>query len=352
MAGRVSGGDALHTGPLAWDAACLAAIFGVSLIVAGSTWMAREPELIAGAVLVDLVLTSAVCHGLLGVRWGGLPAWTTLPVAAAGLSFSRWLLPADVGAGRLPLLAAILVEGAALMLLVVRVRTVGRAFRAARARGEASSDAFEASLLALGPRFAPVARWARLELEIWGFCFLGVFLRPRVCGQSPSFSHHRDAAWSAIAWALAMLVMVEGAVVHVWLAHAGYSTVMWGAFALHLYGLVWIVGDALALRARRTCLRSEADGAEAVLEVRVGLRARASIPLGTIVEIGTGAWDTARPDERLISVIGPANVKIRLERATAVRPMLGAPVMTHAILLQVDDPEQFVRVLAPRLPRR
>jgi len=338
---------------MACDAACLAAILAVSLLVASSPLMARRPELVAGAISIDLVATSALCHWALGVRWGGLPAWTTVTVAAAGLGFSRVILPGDLGsAGLLPLLAVAVVEAAALALLLVRVRAVLASFRSARANGAEWLDAFEAGLLALGAGSAPLARWARLELEIWGFFIAGWFLRPRVRARALAFSHHRDAGWSAIAGALAMLVVVEGAVVHLWLTHAGYSSVAWGAFALHVYGLVWIVGDALALRVNRTCVCSEPDGAEPVLELRVGLRARARVPVAAIIDVSRGTWDAAGPDERSIVVTGPANVKITFSRAIALRPMLGAPVTTKSILLQVDDPDHFARALSALLARR
>ena len=353
MAARASGSSVAHRLPMACDAACLAALFGASLLVASSSLMVQAPELIAGAITIDLVLTSAVCHWLVAVRWGGSSAWTTVPVAAAGLSFSRVILPGDIrSAGLLPWLAIVLVEAAALVLLVLRARTVASSFRVARANGAERLDAFEAGLLALGPFTAPLARWTRLELAVWGFFIAGWFMRPRVCPRGLVFSHHRDAGWSAIAGALAMLVMVEGAVVHLALDQAGYSRSVWVAFALHVYGLVWVIGDALALRVLRTYLPEPSRGDDAVLELRVGLRARASIPIGAIVHVGTGSWEAAGPEERLVSVAGPANVRIALSRPTALRGMLGAPVATTAILLRVDEPGRFTRALAAHLPAR
>lgn len=203
--------------------------------------------------------------------------------------------------------------------------------------------------MALGPHTGPLARWVRLELEVWGFFLFGWYLRASVPSRATAFTHHKDAGWSAIAGVFAMLVVVEGAVVHLWLAHAGHAAAMWIALGLHVYGLVWIVGDARALCVKWTSLLSGQDGAEPVLDLRVGIRARGRFPISSIIEVRTGSWDTAGPSERLVRVSGPANAKIVFDRAMEFKPMLGAPVEIESLLLQVDDPERFKQAVAAAL---
>jgi hypothetical protein len=336
----------LRTVPIAFDGVLLLALFGASAFIAKSQLTALAPEFIGSAVLIDLVLTSALCHWIIGVRLGGLPAWTTVPVAAAGLAISRTTLPSGVGdAGTLPLAALAAVEGATLLLMVARVATILGAFRAVRATGAGRLCALEAGLMALGPLTAPFARWVRLELEVWGFFLFGWYLQARVPRLATAFTHHRDAGWSAIAGAFAMLLVVEGAVVHLWLAHAGHAAAMWIALGLHVYGFVWIVGDALALCVNRTCLHAGQNGAEPILELRVGIRARGRFPILSLVEVRTGTWDAARPDEQLVRISGSANVKLIFGRPVEFKRMLGAPVETRCLLLQVDDPARFEREL-------
>lgn len=192
---------------------------------------------------------------------------------------------------------------------------------------------------------AAFADWLGLELEIWSFFLFGWFRRPRVPRRATAFTHHQDAGWSAIAAVLGMLLLVEGAVVHLWLADAGHSAALWIALALHVYGFVWITGDALALRVNRTCLLPGADGTGAVLELRVGVRARGRFPASSITQVRTGAWDNAGPEARKVGVSGPANVEITFARAMEFKPRLGAPVHIRTLLLQVDDPERFERAL-------
>jgi hypothetical protein len=343
VSGRVLGPRAV---PIASDAVLLVALFGASAFIAKSQLAALEPELIGAAVLIDLVLTSALCHWIIGVRRGGLPAWTTVPVAAAGLAISRLVLPSTVGdAGILPLAALVAVEGATALVMLTRVPIILNAFRSARAGGAGRLIALEAGLMALGPHMAPLARWVRLELEVWGFFVFGWYLLSRVPRRMTAFTHHKDAGWSAIAGVLAMLLVVEGAVVHLWLAHSGPAAAMWIALGLHVYGFVWVVGDALALCVNRTHLLSGHNGAEAILELQVGIRARGRFPISSVVEVRTGTWDAVGPDEQLIRVSGPANVKLTFGHAVEFRRMLGAPVETKAMLLQVDDPVRFEQAL-------
>jgi hypothetical protein len=206
--------------------------------------------------------------------------------------------------------------------------------------------------MALGPHMAWLARWVSLDLEVWGFFLLGWWPRARVPTRATAFTHHEDAGWSAIAGAFALLLVVEGAVGHLWLAQSGHAATMWIALGLHVYGFVWIVGDAMALRVNRTYLLSDPNGAEPILELRVGIRARGRFEISSIVEVRTGAWDTAGPDEQLVRVLGAANIKLIFSRPVAFRRMLGAPVETKALLLQVDDPDRFERALtAIRGPR-
>jgi hypothetical protein len=192
---------------------------------------------------------------------------------------------------------------------------------------------------------AALARWARFELELGFFASFGWFLRPRVPRGAPAFTHHRDAGWAAIVWALAAIVIVEGTLVHFWLGHAGHTALMWVAFGVHVYGLAWIAGDALSLRVNRTyVLRAEAERSSR-LEVRVGLRGRGSFPIAAIASVTTGTWESARAGEELLGVSGPANLKLTFRRPLEVQTMLRAPVETTTLLLQVDDPDRLLRAV-------
>jgi hypothetical protein len=338
--------------PIISDALCWLGLCGVSLAVVSSQLMVRNPQLVGTAVFLDLVLTASAGHWLLGVHWGRLPPWTLIPVASLGLIVSQVILPSSVvSQGILPLALAAVVEVLALLFVALRIRTVVGGYRSARRQGLDAFSAFQAGLQALGAYAAPVARWARLELELWFFACTGWFSRPRVPARAVAFSHHREGGWSAIALVLTLLVVIESVLMHLWLASAGFVTVQWLLLALHAYALIWILGDAHALRLRRTTLRSLPDGG-VELDLCVGVRARARVPLSAIADARLGSWDVAQPGERLVRVAGPANVRIAFCQDVQLDRALGAPASMRVLLLQVDEPALLVRALVEQRPRR
>lgn len=335
--------------PLVWDVLCLLAVYCFALAIVRSVLMVQSPQLLGTAVFLDLVITTAVCHWLLGVRLGGLPAWTVLPLAGVGVTAGHFMLPASVVEhGALPLALAAVVEGAALLLVALRVRTVAAGFRAARRSGADVFAAFEAGLLSLGAYAAPVARWARLELEVWFFAFTGWFSHARVPVGASGFSHHREVGWSAIAAVLVLLVMIEGTLVHLGLDSAGLPRVKWLVFAAHSYGLIWLLGDAHALRLRRTLVSA---GAAPSLEVRVGVRAHGRFSVSEISELSTGTWDSAEPGEQLLSISGPANLRIAFRQEQQLALALRAPVPLRGLLLQVDEPVLLAAEIRAQMQR-
>ena len=67
------------------DLAIIVALVIVSWAFAGSSLLQEQPRLVGYAILLDLTVTVAVCHWLCGVRLGGMPAWTLIPLLALGL---------------------------------------------------------------------------------------------------------------------------------------------------------------------------------------------------------------------------------------------------------------------------
>lgn len=343
------GSGSVRLAPVVSDVVCVLAVYGCALAVARSLLMVESPQLVGTAVFLDLVVSTAACHWVLGVRLGGLPAWTVIPLAGAGLTLSQVILPGSVlERGLLPLALAALVEGAAFVLVAARVRTVAAGFRAERQRGADVFCALEAGLLALGAYAAPLARWARLELELWFFALCGWLWRPRVPVGAAAFSHHREVGWSAIAAVLTTLVFVEGGLLHLCLESGGFLLVKWLVLASHVYALIWLLGDAQALRLRRTLLH---PGVDACLDVRVGVRARARLELSQIADVRAGSWDSAQPGEQLLSVTGPANLRISFRQEAQLSRSLRAPAPMSALLLQVDEPGRLAAALSERVQR-
>lgn len=334
-----------------------AAAFGIEVMVLGAlvllSWrvvnsevVALQPELVGAAVLLDMTLTAALCHYLLGVRLGGLLAWTIIPVMVLGVITTRLLLPPHIGRGGvLPLAGAALVECSVLVLVMFRIRTIRRAFVEAKRGGAETFDALECGFLALAPSMPVLAAWARLELQLWSLFFVGWAFKPRPTRGSHQFTHHRQSHWFTILGVLLFLVLIEGALVHWWLHTSGHTVAKWILFAVHAYGVVWLVGDMQATRLYRSAIVTR--NGEPILDVRIGLRGSAQVPLPHIGEVTVGSWNKAGEGEGegLIALQGTANVKLSLAEPGSYKPVLGASRSVRALLLHVDEPDAFKRIV-------
>lgn len=160
------------------------------------------------------------------------------------------------------------------------------------------------------------------------------------------FTHDREVGWLPIASVLGVLFIAEGTLVHWWLAGTEQVWMTWLAGGLHLVGLVWLLVDTVALRMGRTRLTRETEPSARTLELRMGVRARGTYPLAALATVETGSWDSAPPGERLVRVVGPANVRLRFTEPMLVRSLLGRPTPVTGLLIQIDHPSDFERALS------
>lgn len=323
----------------------MAAILLVSGLAAQSELRTAHPELLGFAITFDLTLTAAACHWLLGVRRGGLPAWTIVPLLLLGLAVSRVLVPDTFETtSRVSILVLAIVEGTLLTFAVLRVRTIFRGYRAARLAGAEHFDALEAGWLALAPAWPRLTAWVRLEIQVWTLFVFGWWFERRPADGPLVFTHHKRSGWFVVMGVLTFLVVSEGALIHLWLDSAGHSIAKWVSFAVHAYSVLWLIGDAQGLRVYRTSI-SRTRG-ELTLEVRVGLRGHARIPVSNLAEVVTGSWEKAGPDEVLLTLHGAANVRLAFVEPNSVKSMFGPETRVCALLLQVDEPDAFARACA------
>ena len=323
----------------------LASLVAFSCVMSRSAYIQAEPALIGNAIMVDLTFTATLCHYLLGIRLAGLPAWTAIPVLASGLGIGRMLLPSELAqTGTFSLIAIALMECSALLFAGVNVRKLARAVRAARRAGEDGFDALEGALLSLMPSAPWLVSYARFELQIWTMCFAGWSFARRPADGPGVFTHHREPHWFAIVGVFLFLVMVEALVVHVLLHTYHFNTAKWIFAAMSGYALVWLLGDLQALRVYRSSIRTRDGGP--ILELRIGARGHATIPVRNIASVEVGSWEKAGPDEELFVLFGKANVKLSLHAPNAYKPAIGGEKHVTTLLTQIDDAEGFRAAIA------
>lgn len=320
------------------DAASILTLHAAIFVLAHTLVITAHRDWIGLAALFDLTITASAFHFVFGVRFGKLPVWTLLPIAAAGLSVARALCPVSGGlAATVVLAAAVTLEGLALMGLALRGRRVWISARQARLGGATGLDALEAGLCRALP--APLAGTVRTEVEVLWFAASGFF---RSSAASPSaFSMHRESGWIPLATMLALLSVMEGALLHWLLFLAGYGWTAAAISGLQAYGILWLCGDVHALRLNPCRLE------ERSMQIRFGLRWRCDVPWELVEEVAPLPPDA--PFDRALKLLGSPNVLIELIEPVTLRGIYGIRRTARRIAIAVDEPERFRKLAQERM---
>jgi hypothetical protein len=313
-----------------WWVACVAALAAIYLAVfaiVGSARFARAPDLLALGAAFDLTVTATLAVWWLGVRRRAVPWWVAVATLSWGVAIARARVP------HAPLGALVVLGGALEVVtvawLLLRIRRVIRTARATRDAGPIG--ALEAGLVAA--RFpARLAAIVASELAVLWLALTGWFRRPREAGFTM-----RSTGWLLYAGVFGFLIIVETVVVHVALAALWSPLVAWIATASSAYALVWLIGDAQAIRLYPVAIIGDK------LRVTIGVRWRASIPLADIVAVTETR--TVPPGALGLALLEPT-VLIALRAPIEVRALLGIRRRGDRIALTIDDPKAFIAALA------
>lgn len=305
----------------------LGALYMVAFAILASGTFARAPEQIAFAVTLDLTVTATLIAWWFGVRKSQLSAWVAFGVFAWGVVIGRLWVPH----APLQMLVAVgaMAELITVAFLILRVRRVVRTAR--RARDEGPIGSIEAGLLAARLP-ARVAAIFASELAAVGLALTGWFRRPQRDAMSM-----RSTGWLSFIGVIAFLLVVETIVVHVVLAMVWSPIAAWVATAGSAYMLLWLIGDAQAIRLHPVSVRGEN------LRVNVGVRWRAAIPLSSIASV---TEIHAVPEGALNLALIEPTVLVTLREPVVVRGLLGRRRKADRLALTIDDPKAFAAAVA------
>jgi hypothetical protein len=312
--------------PLVGTAAALGALYLVLFAIVGSTLFARAPERVAFGVTLDLTVTATLIVWWFGVRRKALPGWVAVATFSWGITMARaWVPHAPLGA-----LVAVggVVEVVTLSWLLLRIRRVVRTARAARDLGPIGS--IEAGLAAARIP-ARVATILATEIAVVGLVLTGWFRRPR-----PGAMSMRSTGWMTIVWLIGFLLIGETFATHLLLAMWS-PLVAWLATASSAYLMLWVIGDAQAIRLYPVAVSG------ATLHVTLGIRWRAAIPLA---EIASVTEIRAVPEGAMNLALFEPTVLVTLRTPAELRGLLGRRRRADRLALTIDDPKAFIAAVA------
>jgi len=295
-----------------------AVALAAEVVVIGSRQFPLHPRLLTTAVVFDLVIAVPAAWWLLMVRPGAASKRSLVRIACLGIAVSALLFGRSMRVLAIPLEALLLVW----------------AFRAARAALQTGGDGLErirAGCTGVIGENA-VSRAVATELSV----FYSALAPHR---REDGFTHGQKAGWSAVAFVLGLVTVAEAIPIELFLRRFGNAPVAIAA-AIHLYALLWFLGDARALRNRVTRI----DGN--TLRLRLGLRWAADIPLRLIESVETGPSPVG---SLRLKVLGTTNLVLRLRQPIEVSGLFGITRRSSTLAVQLDDPEGLAAALRPLL---
>lgn len=303
-------------------------VYAIALAVVRFIPLVEKPDLLSAAVTLDLVVLIPSVYYLLLVRSRRAPPISLLPVVLLSFAAASAVIPdrhqrlLQLLAGALPL--AELGFGGWVALRIWRW-----------ARGAKAVDFYEEMRRQLKDLLGVplLAELLAYELSLAYYA-----LRPprSIVAAEDEFSHHKKSGYGMV---LGVLFMGAGAE----LFGAHLLLQRWSATAatlhllLSLYGILWLVGDFRALRARPHCLT------ETALRIRTGLRWNMDVPWSQVASIRR-AWGP-RPEEtagyRALVPLASIDYLIVLKGEVAASGPYGLRKPLRRIGIQIDEKERF-----------
>lgn len=325
-----------HHLPLFGFAIATLTVYTVALLLTQHLSTLPQPDLLAAALTVDLVVLVPGLYYLLLVRQRQWPAVSVVPLFLLSLGAARLLLPA----GSQGMLNAI--GYLAFPLEVVLLGYLGaRAYRLTQhvrgAAGDMMARMQKGFRAVLGPGAA--ARIAAFELAMLYYA-LGAW-RARPAPDPHHFSIHRRSGYIPLLAGILIALPIEVVGLHLLVARWSISAA-WVLTALSLYSALWILAEMNAVRLRHVEVQKEA------LVVRIGLRWTLRVPYAAIA--GVYSADSAPP----------VPSKAHYLEATAMGKLaylitLKGPLMAHGLYgirkeilyigLGLDEPDRFEATL-------
>ncbi|HUF05359.1 MAG TPA: hypothetical protein VMM38_14440 [Aridibacter sp.] len=312
-------------------------VAAAAVVVSGWIRAVPQPDLLASAIAIDLLITVPLAFYFLVARRYSLSLPAFAPVIGAGWLIAYLVLPEG---HRSPLLVA---EAGALFFEVAIVVWITRkVWKAAKAPDSALSDPLSNLRRIAGETIGNqrLGSIAGTELAVFFYSLFSWRSSPSVPDGSVGFSYHKRSGQGAMTFALLFLLAAETVVVHVVVSFWSVPAA-WVITALSIYGGLWILADF-----RASMLRPVLIAGDSIL-FKAGLRYDVEVPLD-LVEGVAPAKPAERPKVSTV-LLGEPTHWIVLSDTCRAEGVLGFQTEFRAIGFSPDDPAAFEEAMAERI---
>ncbi|MBO0950021.1 hypothetical protein [Fibrella forsythiae] len=251
-------------------------LIGSEALVVRSAVFARAPALLSLAVLFDLTVVSSALFYWLLARPKGWSIGRTGLIALFMLRIGLFILPANTQLTLVdgPVLLA-LAEAAALLLIMVRIRTIRQTYLTLRPTTSADQALHLSLAVVFGQRAAGVIL---SEWQLVRYVTVGWRQQSDIPATALPLTTHRESGQVALTVALGVVCLIELMGMHLLVARWSPDMAFWLTLA-SAYSLLLVVADVVATIRRPSYKTADA------LQLRLGIRWQATISLSQIAAI-------------------------------------------------------------------
>ena len=328
--------------PALWFPALALSVYGFAAWVGGRLAHWDEPDILAWAITLDLVITVPLGFHLLVGRGRGYPILRSVPLAILGFVIARLVLPAE-HRSPLPVVEMLLfpLELALISWVVLRMRRAWRSGAAVDTRDSLERLHAATTELTGSPRLAELLA---LELAVFRYTFARRGEAPHVPAGARGFSTHVESGHGGIVFGFLLLLGIEGFAVHMLLAHWS-GPVAWIFTLSTVYAALWMIGDWRATVLRPVLVDDD------TLHLRAGLRWRGRTPRGNVVAVHDTDPEVPKKERiDLVLLSGPTRW-LELRDPVPLTGPFGIRRTTRWVGLSPDDPARFAAALGEGDPR-
>jgi len=331
----------LYVRPLGF--ALLAALVAVAaLFVARHLPAAPNPDALALALVVDLVVLVPLAYYVLLVRGQGWPVGTTAIVVLGCIYVAHAIVP-DAHDGPLQVLTYVIVPAELFLSGYVLTRTLRSIRRIRQRAGDAAAGDLLDHLRTTMHEVVDVRRVADAVAHEMAVLYYALFAwrtdPAPIQQQEGAFTYHRTSGYGAILSAVLMAVVTELIAFHI-LLNLWSPVAAWIHTGVVAYGTLFLIGDYRAMRFRPIFVTGEA------VHVRCGLRWTVAIPREEIAGVEP-MRRAVEDDDGYFSAAAAMkpDLVLRLHAPTTVDGPYGMTRTAQLIGVSADDEQGLAEAL-------
>lgn len=310
---------------------CLLAWFSFSRIFAAHTIQ------FSAGLTFDLVFTVPLLHFLLA-RGSNYLKYSLSLFFTAGLLIAGLVVPAagQFWLHQVKLWIVPAIEISVITILVIKTRQAAARHRQAESAGH---DYFYSTLKAVSRELLPKRLAAVVTAELGAF-YYGFFCRRKPVDTDSQFSYHKKPSTVLFIGIFIFMILLETTVFHLLVARLSVKAA-WVLTSLSLYAALQAFGIA-----RSVCMRPvEINGDRLIIPY--GILAETTINLRDVLSIEIVRPGTAPENAICLSPfkkMEEPDVLLKLGRTCTIDGIYGSEKTFEALLIRVDEREEFVRV--------